>query len=223
MMFPMLVPAGKGEAHDGLSTFDPEHSFQKLRLVRDEELKDVLRPFTPEEAQFIADCLALRRAYNSKDQLALGRPFQRLWPFLVGQELWPQPHTPAEEVARKAMAKAFSLPALSDRKWARFYFPQLVSKALRDVRIVVWWFEKEQRFIPAISCPDLKTAFLLRGFMGDIRVCPHCDKPFMPDKANIDYCSIAHREAHRVARWRAKNPSKHSGKKGKKKGTGHDL
>src|SRR5258706_2267133 len=72
--------------------------------------------------------------------------------------------------------------------------------------IVLWW--AEERFIPAIFCLDMKTALYLHTFfiapVGEIgfRICPHCHNQFFQDRPNKDYCCPAHREAHRVARFR---------------------
>jgi hypothetical protein len=83
---------------------------------------------------------------------------------------------------------------------------QLMSEALDSVRLVLWSSEKQ--FRPALYCPELKAAvytFLLmkiaagRGW----GVCPYCGQFFVQKRSNQNYCTIAHREAHRVARWRA--------------------
>ena len=44
----------------------------------------------------------------------------------------------------------------------------------------------------------------------------YCDKPFFQDRSNQNYCCVAHREAHRVARWRASQKLKAQRKGGKR-------
>ena len=82
-----------------------------------------------------------------------------------------------------------------------------ISEAVKKVRFVLWW--TGTRFSPALYCPDLQSGIhvqaLLRVAGGRaFRICPYCDDAFLQGRTNQDYCSLAHREAHRVARWRAK-------------------
>jgi hypothetical protein len=108
--------------------------------------------------------------------------------------------------------------AEADHKWL---LSQLVSNALDSVKLVLWLSGK--RFQPALYCPDAKAAvytFLLmklaagRGW----GVCPYCGQFFIQKRADQSYCAIAHREAHRVSRWRADQAAK-AKKKGVKHGT----
>ena len=70
--------------------------------------------------------------------------------------------------------------------------------------------------MPAIYCTDLDSAFYVHTFLiaptGSIgyRMCPHCGEQFLQERSNQDYCIPAHREAHRVARWRDKQKGKSS-------------
>ncbi len=88
---------------------------------------------------------------------------------------------------------------------------RVVSEGLRDAKLVLWWNGK--RFSPALYCEDIATALNVRamlGFLGgkSLNVCPHCAEPFMRTRSDMEYCSVKHREAHRVARWRAGNMSR---------------
>jgi len=76
---------------------------------------------------------------------------------------------------------------------------------------VLWWTNKT--FRPALWCPTMKIAFYARALLGGIRICPHCDGLFFQDRPDQNYCSVAHREAHRVARWRLQQKKKTTGKK----------
>jgi hypothetical protein len=92
-----------------------------------------------------------------------------------------------------------------DPKWL---FSLLLSNALSDARLVLWSSPSGLR--PGLYCPDMETAyfafFLTKIFLGDggWGVCPKCGKVFVRKRSDQNYCTIAHREAHRVARWRAK-------------------
>lgn len=93
----------------------------------------------------------------------------------------------------------------------------LVTYKLKEARIVLWW--NGSWLVPAIWCADLWTAVYtlsLRIFAGGnaAAVCPHCQQLFVPSRPDQDYCTIAHREAHRVARWRARKKVKMSKSKG---------
>ncbi len=207
---PVLIPCEAGKPCDGLANFYAHLLFEEVRIVKPEELKNLRTSLKPDEARFLADCLALRVAANKRDQLALEGPYERLWPFITGQANWPSPVKVIQidpdfhlGWPDPGVAKAFASGASGELSWIHVFLPQLVTNALRDVKLVLWWFKKQQKFIPAIFCPDLKTALFLKGLLGEIRICPRCNKPFVPLNANIDYCSPAHREAHRVARWRA--------------------
>jgi hypothetical protein len=230
-VLPILVPCKEGEAGDGNANFDRDHILQKIRPVTDEELAATSKNLRPHEQQFLRDCLALRRAYEKKDQLALAGPFERLWPYLIGKELRPQIPPRAPLAVREKllldttwMAKAsFSSPRGSERA-VEVYYPQLVTQEIEPARLVLWWASRWQRFTPAIFCalpckerkrharlrPDLKTALFLMGLLGHIRICPlpTCEKLFVPRQANIEYCSLAHQSTHRMQRFRADKEEK---------------
>jgi hypothetical protein len=103
----------------------------------------------------------------------------------------------------------------------QLFLPQLVARVIEDVRLVLWYSRQAHAFIPAISCPNLKTAIFLKMLFGEIRSCPQCRRPFVPVNSNQDYCSLQHQAAYRVARWRAnkKEAAQPTKKQGKAKGT----
>jgi hypothetical protein len=73
-------------------------------------------------------------------------------------------------------------------------------------QIVLWWMDGALR--PAIYCPDPTTALYIHTFLiaptGALgfRTCPYDGEQFFQDRPNQEYCCPAHREAHRVARFR---------------------
>lgn len=72
--------------------------------------------------------------------------------------------------------------------------------------IVLWWMDGVLR--PAIYCPRPTTALYIHTFFlaptGALgfRICPYDGEQFFQDRPNQEYCCPAHREAHRVARFR---------------------
>ena len=92
-----------------------------------------------------------------------------------------------------------------------------VSERVTRARIVLWWAAGD--FMPAIYCEDIEACLYAHTFLvaptGRIgwRICPHCTEPFFQKRPNQDYCRPAHREAHRVARFRHKQNQEVSEKK----------
>jgi len=163
------------------------------------------------------DSLAIQRARNLLDEayaLKKEHPDSCSTPF-------PPPRNAAREELNfaRALTKLMGLrpdqtkealeihdglrPAPQAGKDPHLLLSYLVSGALRDSHLVLWW--SGQVFKTAILCPNMKAAFYARALLGAIRICPHCTETFFPQRADQNYCSVPHREAHRVARWRANN------------------
>jgi hypothetical protein len=89
-------------------------------------------------------------------------------------------------------------------------------------QIVLWWVDGTLR--PAIYCPDPTTALYIHTFFlaptGALgfRICPYDGEQFFQDRPNQEYCCPAHREAHRVARFRD-NKRRKTEERGKHHGT----
>jgi len=93
----------------------------------------------------------------------------------------------------------------------RWLLSQLMTEALSSVRLVLWWSGTQLK--PALYCPEAKAAvytFLLRSIVvgKGWGLCPYCGDFFFRSRSDQNYCTIPHREAHRVARWRASKASK---------------
>jgi len=92
-------------------------------------------------------------------------------------------------------------------------------------QIVNWYFGGN--FRPAIYCEDLKSALYIHTFLlaptgvVGFRACPYDGAHFFQDRPNQEYCCPAHREAHRVARFRhaKKLKAAEQQKKGERRGT----
>ena len=102
-----------------------------------------------------------------------------------------------------------------DPEGARSTFAAELSNQLKQVRLVLWY--RNGRMIPALVCPELSAAFLIRTLMSaaganvGIRLCPNCSRVFLQKRPDQNYCSVRCREAHRVARFRAKQAASKRG------------
>jgi hypothetical protein len=85
-------------------------------------------------------------------------------------------------------------------------FATETTTALMGVQLVLW--RSGTRLMPALYCDNHVTAAYATALFGRRwKVCPHsrCGKWFVPTRAKQDFCCPAHREAHRVARWRERH------------------
>jgi hypothetical protein len=94
-----------------------------------------------------------------------------------------------------------------EEKDARWLLSRQISRELPSVQLVLWW--AGGYFTPALYCPYRPSALYVRALLrlgGNTKalaVCPHCGNVFIQARRDQQYCSVAHREVHRVARWRA--------------------
>ncbi len=218
---PVLIRATAGQ-QEGVATFEPELGAPiPVRRFKDSDLKDAANHMTEAEARHFhavialahalqdpSDTIALRKANAAFDEayrLRRAEPttFAKLgedFAIALGRAIGAPPQEAAEIYDRKRPGPR----AASDPRWMLSY---AVSEGLGiSSQLVLWW--TGVRFTPAIWCYDMKTAFYVRALLSAVggkglRICPHCSKPFVQKRPDQDYCSIAHREAHRVARWRA--------------------
>jgi hypothetical protein len=158
--------------------------------------------------QHVIQALAIKREGDRKtglatalgeDDLEFGKSIVPLFGLSPGQE---------KEAIERWSGYRRGPRADADEKWL---LSQLMSEAMESAQLVLWWSGKQ--FQPALYCPDNKTAiyaFLLMKFVAETGwgVCPKCGSFFARKRSDQNYCSIAHREAHRVARWRAQQQSK---------------
>jgi hypothetical protein len=129
-----------------------------------------------------------------ENDLEFGRTLIRAFGLQLGQE---------KEAIERWNGYRHGPRAEEDYRWL---LSQLFGEALESTRLVLWWSGSQLR--PAVYCPDLKAGlyvfFLMTVASGrGWGVCPYCSKFFLQQRSDQNYCTIAHREAHRVARWRA--------------------
>jgi hypothetical protein len=224
--FALLIPASPKDA-TGEATFQMELGApQPVRAVTLPELKAAAKKLKGSAGAMFFALLALRDALESRDELALQAAKQRLERAYVLRESEAPAPFPADEDSRRLFASQIaSLVGMSAEESLKHYeglrpgprakadLHRLISYevshsvGLMNADIALWWWKGA--FRPAIYCKNIETALYVHTFFiaptGEIgfRICPYCTEQFFQDRPNQDYCRPAHREAHRVARWRA--------------------
>jgi hypothetical protein len=241
--FALLVQAVPPEIPMGKATFGVEIG-QPL-LVRPVTLKELIgfaRKMNAANGREFSALLALRGALEARDELALAKAKERLEQVyrLREKEDYSQPRLQNEESRKKFSALIAAHVGLSPEEALKHYeglrpgpkamknpswlLSQEVSRIVAMwAQIVLWWVDG--RFIPAIYCFNMKTALYIHTFFlapsGGLgfRICPYCGEQFFQNRPNQDYCLPAHRENHRVARWRNEQNLKLTESKRKTDGT----
>jgi len=193
---PLLVPCPPKEPHDGIANFYIEktphghRSGPRIRLVTQKDLRDaeLRKTLDQRELDLLIGAVMLRHGLEKRDEHERRHGFEKLMPWL----------DPGLNSA--GLLDHFAgVPGHAVIKLSR-----AATQLVEDARLVLWFWPKQQRFTPAVYCPSLKTALFINSLLGRIRVCPYCATVFTTEKKNVDYCCTAHRDAHRMARWRAK-------------------
>jgi hypothetical protein len=185
--------------------------------VRPVTLKDVKETAVKlkgiEGKQFNA-LLALRGALEAQDNLAMAKAKERMEQVYQLQESELIPHTKSPENEEMRQFWAYMIESLRPGPKAKQNPYRLLSLEVSNAvghlnaQIVLWWADRIGRFIPAIFCLDVQTALYLHTFFiaptggPGFRICPYDGEQFFQDRPNQEYCCPAHREAHRVARFR---------------------
>ncbi len=216
----VLIPPMAGEAGQpaevfglmGLAVSPPLRVMTVAEKDDDERVKDDQRVLTglpkKERERFLAT-MQLLCAVEIKDNEAIEKALLRL--------------DGITDRAAKQIIKGIARSLDAERQ-ARLLADQL-NRELRGVRFVLAFIEGRSTPVPAIYCPRrvqglyVRMLFKIGGTRG-LGVCPHCGEGFEMRRPDQQYCSVAHREAHRVARWRAatrKAKGMRSKKRGKKK------
>jgi hypothetical protein len=199
---------------------------------RSREFKEALSTMWDDQREQFKATLLLLGALQSKDQLAIVRARNYVKQALTikhggDKKLGIVPAQEDDIDFGRILIHVFGLQPGQEReaiqRWSgyrrgpraeaddRWLLSQLMSEALDPVRLVLWW--SGSQFRPALYCPEPKAAvytFLLMKIIArrGWGVCPHCGQFFVRKRSDQNYCRIAHREAHRVARWRAAKASR---------------
>lgn len=91
----------------------------------------------------------------------------------------------------------------------RLLLCQIASKHLSLANLVLWLSKDSSQIAPAIYCNNVRDAFYIKALLtlDEARgwtVCRYsrCNQIFEQSRSDQEYCSAAHRDAHRVAVWR---------------------
>ena len=191
---PILINCEPSERDGGASFLSGLHGLKPVRILRDKDLEQTSKTWKSlnelQRQELIAAALLVGAIYK-QDRLAATNAYIRL-----------------EQTGGKFLFEK-EARLISDRfsAYPESRLDEKISERLKGARLVIWNFRGKPTL--AIYCPDgmtaLFTKLLLNRVSGKgLAVCPQCGVPFVQKRPNQDYCSIQHREAHRVARWRAK-------------------
>lgn len=184
-----------------------------IRVVRDSEIVEngdlnpkLRKKILSETWDMIRAIGLLFRAEEVRDSKAALEAYTLAKPVLFG-------HTSTTQ-DRDAVDLVISMNSLESN--IGLDLDQLISHALANARLVCWGHWKlataerdarrplHQRRAIGIYCPDWKTAIVAKMILGSIRICFRCHKPFIAKRPKQNCCIAGCREAHRLARWRAK-------------------
>lgn len=235
-MLPASPSDAMGEATFSSELMGPSH----VRAITLDEVKATAKKLRGIEAARFDALLSLRDALESADQLARNRALDSLErvyrlreteapkmgdsdPILqLGGIFASGAGLTAEEAAKYMQGMRSGPKAAKDVHRLFSYEVSQAVGSLFQAEIVLWWMDGA--FRPAIYCPDTKTALYIHTFFlapnGEVgfRNCPYDGKPFFQNRPNQEYCCPAHREAHRVARFRD-NKRRKNEERGKHHGT----
>ncbi|MGO9777599.1 MAG: hypothetical protein ACLPM3_13525 [Terracidiphilus sp.] len=216
---PVLVKADSAKEADGWGTFLPAEFEESwfIRVVTPDAAKNWLRSNAGrEDTALYIGASQLKGAYDARDEYVLRQAYEKLQPYVRGIPS-PEPIEVKLGTTKNGMKIALRKGG-QNLSTARDAYSGLMTAIFQSARFVMWFSEKDGRFLPALYCPDWRTAAFVVLFMGRVRVCPKCSTVFVPSAGNVDYCTPACREAHRVARfrWRAKRREEEAKKPVKK-------
>ena len=178
--------------------------------VRGKELRNKL---SHEQQKLFFHVTALSEALQSSDGVSLAAAYESLTSALIGV---PEPHfhDQAIERGRRGFAKYMSRLALERGSGtAGCDLAQLVSTAISDARLVVWYSDQSDVLRPAFYCPNAACALFvnavlhLQEFMAITGLCPcGCFKVFSRKGVpNKKYFNETHGAAYRMRKMREKD------------------
>ena len=240
----ILVPVSREKA-TGEATFEWEMG-QPVPVSPPtvQELKITARKMKGPDGDLFSALLALRGALEAQDKLQLTKALDRLEKAERSREREVTSRQSPKFAESRAEFGKFIAPIVglppdeSLKHWEglrpgprakRDPYRRLsyeVSMRVMGSQIALWWQKKS--FSPAIYCLDIETALYIHTFFlapvsgVGFRICPYDSEQFFQDRPNQAYCCPAHREAHRVARFRDKQKRKSAEnirEDGKKHGT----
>jgi hypothetical protein len=223
-IFAILIPTSPDKAM-GEATFQMELGPPvPVRAVTLQELKSAARKMKEVEGDYFLALLTLRGALEARDELLMAKAKERLEKVYRSREAKRAlTESPEDDESQRqfgeVLATLIGLPPDESEKHFAGLRPgprakadpsrllsYEVSQRVANSKIVLWWMDGE--FRPAIYCEDIESALYIHTFFiaptGGLgfRICPYDGEQFFQDRPNQEYCLPAHREAHRVARFR---------------------
>jgi hypothetical protein len=198
---PVLIPDEKSDEYATFFSIGATGGSDWPKPVRVLTTKDVQKnlrkAIKQSEINLFNGILRLKRAYDEKDELELQSAYLLVWPWLENVSHG-DAHNWTEEQAKQSYSEMISFKS-SDH--IRFDYSQLVTRVFEAARLVMWSPEKSKNFTPAVFCPDWRTAAFVIAFLGNILVCPICNRLFASTGKKI-YCTTKCQNSHRQRRFR---------------------
>jgi predicted RNA-binding Zn ribbon-like protein len=234
---PILIGARKGESGLPAGFMPPIQPPPLVRVFGDSDLEHVMQALREDERAHFLSVVGLLEALRKKNPHTLRQAVIKIKESLaqrrksVRTPRLNQADRKNVESLHRGLSVLYGLDpgheqeakdiwdgvALSPREETdvRSLLSRQISNELHGVQFVLWWTGRY--FTPALYCPYLPSALYVQALLKVIgktkafAVCPRCGNLFIQERTDQKYCSIAHREAHRVARWRARGkPAKKS-------------
>ena len=187
---------------DGAASWEEHFGLlHPVRSLKKSDLPSMLQSLDTQDVRRFTGLITLRDAIKSPDALLAEKLVQSYKPLLrdIVSRYFGELGVPKAQEDLSAIAQFLMLR--SRRDTAVSILSQLLTRELSQAKVVVW--RTQSGAIPAIYCDDVRTAvFVTATVFGWLAICPHCDSVFVRDRPDQDYCTVPHREAHRVARWR---------------------
>jgi hypothetical protein len=165
--------------------------------------------FPGEAVELFTGAVQLKQAFETGDEFLMQQASERVRP-------WVADFVALRDSKIQSADGRFSFEIRGMKKYsALLNYARLMADVLQNARLVMWFSEKDGRFLPSVYCPDWKTAAFAMAFAGRLRVCPKCSEIFTQRGDNNNYCKPSHRESHRMARsrWRKKQSGKNTRRK----------
>jgi hypothetical protein len=204
---PIVVEAEKHDEIDGTATLFPSANrttVAGLRVVTKADIWQRLEKWKrsqPEIRRLCGGILAMRLAYDARDEAAFRRALENVWKWV--------PH----------FGKATVRPLKNEEMWrgTNGIYSGLMANLLQSSRLIFLHTNTDRQPLrPSLFCPNWETAAFAFIGSGFVRECPKCHEIFIPKSENQDYCIPAHGVAHRTARSRARAKQRADEKKTEK-------
>jgi hypothetical protein len=232
--FVLLVSGLPHQEAMGEATFGPELGSLPVAPVRIGDLKATARRLRGTDGKEFSALLALRDALEACDKLAQARAQERLERIFRERARERATSLPEDNEQRRKTGELWRVTGLSPME-SVLHIEGLRAgpKAIENPNRLLGWavsgavgmwaqpvlWSVNGTLHPAIFCngPNpyvaMRTALYVHTFfiapVGGLgfRSCPYDGQQFFQERPNQEYCCPAHREAHRVTRWRDRKRS----------------